>query len=149
MEPEEKKVQRELHLDELERVSGGAGSGEVLNSGFFLSNTGTGLNIRADWSVVRDLMGMKVLEVRVSACSYSLSSIALENAVELSVNGAVYVSNSAAVDYRGRDMTSNLLASFSIPNLVGSVTLAAVWRFRGTYSGVALNEIRAEGTAFI
>ena len=139
----------ELSLNDLDGVSGGAAGGSVLNSGAFQSNTGTGLNIRVDWSAVRGVMGEKTLEVQVSTLSYSLYSIEMPSGVELTVNGAVYIGRSAAVNYSGRSQITSPLASFSIPNLSGTVQLSTVWHFNGSYSGVALSDIRASGTSVV
>ena len=87
--------------------------------GSFQSDTGTGLNIRVDWSVVRGVRGEKTLEVQVSTLSYSLYSIEMPSGVELTVNGAVSVGKSAAVNYSGRSQIASPLASFSVPNLSG------------------------------
>ena len=138
-----------LSLDDLNSVSGGAAGESVVTSGSFTSNTGTALNIQVDWSVVKTLAGTKELKVSVSTWSYSLNSISLEKGVELTVNGALYCADSAAINYGGQTQASNLLASFSIPNLSGTVNLSAVWHFRGSYSGVELNDIRVEGTVTV
>ena len=118
-------------------MSGGTSINGILTNGSFQSDTGTGLNIRVDWSVVSDNLGTKTLEVQVSSLSYSLSSIELASGVELTVNGAVYIGKSAAVRYDGKALISTPLASFSIPNLSGTVKLTAVWHFNGSYSGTA------------
>ena len=140
---------KELSLKDLGGVSGGTSGGSLLSSGFFQSNTGTGLNIRADWRVVKGDTGEKTLEVQVSSLSYSLSSIELPNGVELNVNGAVYIGKSAAVCYNGSGQIASPLASFSVPNLSGTVQLSVVWHFNGSYSGVALRDIRASGTVIV
>lgn len=139
----------ELSLNDLAAVSGGTSGGNALSSGFFQSNTGTGLNIRVDWSVFSDGAGGKKLEVQVSSVSYSLSSIALPSGVELNVNGSVYVGASAAVSYAGKSQIASPLAGFSIPDVSGSVQLTAVWHFNGTYSGVTLNDIQAAATIVV
>ena len=69
--------------------------------------------------------------------------------VELTVNGAVCHGKSAAVNYSGRSQIASPLASFSIPNLSGTVQLSVVWHFNGSYSGVALGDIRVSGTAVV
>ncbi len=138
-----------LTMDDLEAVSGGAGAGGEQPGGFFVSNTGTGLNIRVDWSVSGSSFGGKTLNVQVSTVSYSLNSIALPGGVEVTANHQTYVAESAAVNYGGSSQISTLLASFSIPNLSGSVQLSAVWHFNGTYSGVALHDISASGNAYV
>ena len=65
------------------------------------------------------------------------------------MNGSVYVGKSAAVSYGGKALIATPLASFSVPNLSGMVQLAAVWHFNGSYSGKALRDIRAAGTAYV
>ena len=139
----------ELGLDDLDGVSGGALSGTVVAEGSFGSNTGTHLNILVNWFVVSDPAGRKTLEADVYSHSYSLSSIAMETGVELTVNGVIHRSASNAVSYNEREMASNLLASFSIPDLSGAVNLSAVWHFNGTYSGTPLTDIRAEAAITI
>ena len=135
----------ELFPDQLDGVSGGVG-GAATADGSFSSNTGTQLNILVEWCVEYDATGTKNLNVTVSAQSYSLTSIAMENGVDLSVNGVIYHSSSLAVSYSGRAIKVNRLADFSIPNVGGAVHLVAVWHFNGTYGSVSLGDIRAEAT---
>jgi hypothetical protein len=118
-------------------------------SGSFRSDTGTGLNIQVDWNVVQGILGDTTLEVRVSTWSYSLTNASLENSVELRVNGALYMADSNPILYLGSTQSANQLASFTVPNVTGQVKLSVIWHFRGSYSGVALKEIHAEGTIFI
>ena len=73
-----------MSLNDLNGVGCGTAGSSVLNSGAFQSDTGTGLNIRVDWSVVRGVMGEKTLEVQVSTLSYSLYSIEMPSGVVLS-----------------------------------------------------------------
>ena len=135
-----------LSADDLEAVCGGAAGENVLSRSFFQSDSGTGLNIRADWSVVSGPACTKTPELGVSALSYRLQSNALHNSVELSVNGAVYLADSSAVRYGGKDQIFSELASTSIPYFSGAVSLVVVCRFNGSYSGVALPELRAAAT---
>ena len=137
---------KELNLNDLDGVSGGVGGGGTIPGGTFASNTGTGLNIRVDCEIKQDGLGTKTLLVTVSTWSYALYSVALQNGVELRVNGALYTADSNAVSYSGKTLDKNVLATFSVPNLSGTVTLTAIWHFRGTYSNVTLNEISASGT---
>ena len=136
----EKKV---ISDNELDRVAGGTGTGGVIASGSFSSNSGTQLNIQLNWSVQRDMYGKKVLFVDVFATSYSLYTNG--GGVELSVNGMSYWANSASISYGGNTPVSNRLASFNVANVSGSVNLSAVWHFNGVYSGVSLGDIRAGG----
>ena len=134
-----------LSENELDQVSGGAGANGVIASGSFASNTGTQLNLLVCWSVRGDMYGQKTLYVDVCATSYSLYSNG--GGVELSVNGMVYWGTAASVNYGGTSMVTNRLASFSVPNVSGSLSLSAVWHFNGSYSGVPLGDIRASGMA--
>ena len=145
----EKKKLEALSDDSLESVAGGFQGGDILASGSFASNSGTQLNIQVNWSVRADTFGQKALDVTVYCSSYSLYTISIYNGVELSVNGMTYAATSAAISYDGRSMISSPLASFSIPNLSGTVQLSAVWHFNGTYSGVPIGDIRASGFATV
>ena len=133
----------------LENVAGGVGAGEVVSSGSFASSTGTQLNIVVNWRVRADAFGQKTLDVTVSSSSYSLYVTGSASGVVLTVNGMTYVSGSPAIEYGGNTMVMNTLASFSIPNLSGPVSLSAVWHFNGTYSGVPIGDVRASGTVVV
>ena len=135
----EKKV---LSENELNQVAGGSGGG-VLASGSFASNTGTQLNLLVNWSVQADSYGQKTLNVDVCTTSYSLYCNG--GGVELTANGVLYTARGATIDYGGSTMVTNRLASFSIPGVSGAVSLNAVWHFNGSYSGVPISDIRANG----
>ena len=137
----EKKI---LSDSELGKVAGGVG-GTVVASGSFTSNTGTQLNLLVNWLVQSDGYGQKTLYVDVNATSYSLYSNG--GGVELTVNGMVYTANASSVNYGGSSLVTNRLASFTVPGVSGAVSLSAVWHFNGSYSGVALGDIRASGVA--
>ena len=140
---------RELNLNELDAVSGGTSGNTVLNSGSFQSETGTGLDIRVDWSVVENGVGEKTVEVQVSSLSFRLSCMEMDNGVELTVNGAVYMGKSAGVECTERGKFVSPLAGFSIPDLSGIVEASAVWHFNGSYSGTPLRDIRATGVFIV
>ena len=137
----EKKI---LSENELNQVAGGSG-GSVLASGSFASSTGTQLNLLVNWSVQADSYGQKTLYVDVCSTSYSLYSNG--GGVELTANGMLYTATAASVNYGGSTMVTNRLASFAIPGVSGAVNLNAVWHFNGSYSGVPISDIRANGVA--
>ena len=137
----EKKI---LSDSELGKVAGGVG-GTVVASGSFTSNTGTQLNLLVNWLVQSDGYGQKTLYVDVNTTSYSLYSNG--GGVELTVNGMVYTANASSVNYSGSSLVTNRLVSFTVPGVSGAVSLSAVWHFNGSYSGVALGDIRASGVA--
>lgn len=122
--------------------------GPASASGSFRSDTGTYLNIVAEWSAVPD-GGSATLQVDVYALSYSLHTDALASAVELTVNDETYTADSAAVHYDGSEPTRSPLASFHVDVPVGGVGMSIVWHYRGSYSGVALDDIAAAGAAQI
>ena len=103
----------------------------------------------ADWRSYTDGSGNRKLRVDLSAQSYAFNTDALWNALELTVNGVTYSANSSAVSYSGAAMHNTPLASFTVDVPSGSVSLSAVWHYRGTYSGVELEDISAYGTASI
>ena len=133
-----------LSENELNQVAGGAG-GTVVASGSFASSTGTQLNLLVNWLVQSDGAGQKTLYVDVNATSYSLYSNG--GGVELTANGMVYTATASSINYGGKSMVTNRLASFTVPGVSGAVSLSAVWHFNGSYSGVAIGDIRASGVA--
>lgn len=119
----------------------------VSASGSFASDTGTGLNLVADWSAYTDGSGAAKLRVELSARSYSFYTDAIWNALELTVNGTTYSASSAAVRYDGADMVVTPLASFTVDAPEGGADLTATWHYRGSYSGIPLEDITAAGRA--
>lgn len=138
-----------LDDDELESVAGGVGDVTLTGSGSFMSNTGTSLNIVVNWYAGVDNFGNHGLMVVVSATSGNLMANAIANSVELSVNGMMYAASNNAISYMGGGMTTNTLASFTIPNVYGNVSINAVWHFNGNYGGTPIGSICASGSAYV
>lgn len=138
-----------LDDDELASVAGGVGDVTLTGSGSFMSNTGTSLNIVVNWYAGVDNFGNRGLMVVVSATSGNLMAGAIANSVELNVNGMMYAASNNAVNYMGGGMTTNTLATFTIPNVYGTVSITAVWHFNGTYGGVPIGSIMASGYASV
>ncbi|MBR1660415.1 MAG: hypothetical protein IJ705_08860 [Oscillospiraceae bacterium] len=135
-----------LSEDALEQVTGGA-AGASVASGCFVSNTGTQLNLLVSWSASDLGEGMRRLEVTVSTTSYSLNVDGRENGVELTVNGTLYLANSATVNYQGSGIASSTLASFALNVPAGAASISAVWHFKGSYNGQMMETITASGIA--
>lgn len=112
-------------------------------SGSFRSDTGTWLNIVADWSAASDAEGKVQLTLTVSADHYSLFTGALASAVELNVNGEVYKASSAEIQYDGSARRVTPLASFTVEAPLGNVPVSVTWHYNGRYSGVELTDIVA------
>lgn len=111
------------------------------------SNTGTGLNMVVSWTAdFAPGADTGTLTVEVSAESYSFFTSALYDAVELTVNGETYKTSSAAVSYDGKELVTSPIASFTIEIPRGSVSYAVVWHYKGSYSGVDLEDITAAGS---
>lgn len=116
-------------------------------SGSARSNTGTGLNMVVAWSAdAAPGAETGTLTVRVSAESYSFFTSALYDAVELTVNGRTYKTSSADVSYSGTDLVTSPIASFTVEVPRGSVSYSVVWHYKGSYSGVELEDITASGS---
>ena len=129
--------------------------GTFLGSGMFHSDTGTALNIRAEWSASASGENTADVTVTVYVDSYSLYTTAAPEALNISVNGQYVSLASPAIEYDG---TSGLLSTqinsrtFTINVPAGgstSVPVAVVWHYRGTYGGVALDTIECGGSVSI
>ena len=138
-----------LDDEDLEGVSGGVGDVTLTGSGSFMSNTGTSLNLVVNWYAGVDNFGNRGLMVVVGASSGNLMAGAIANSVELNVNGMMYAASNNAVNYMGGSMTTNTLATFTIPNVYGTVSITAVWHFNGTYGGVPIGSVVASGYASV
>ena len=136
-----------LDDEELASVAGGVGDVTLTGSGSFMSNTGTSLNIVVNWYAGVDNFGNRGLMVVVGATSGNLMASAIANSVELNVNGMMYAASNNAINYMGGGMTTNTLATFTIPNVYGTVSITAVWHFNGTYGGVPSGSVYASGYA--
>ena len=138
-----------LDDEELASVAGGVGDVMLTGSGSFMSNTGTSLNIVVNWYAGVDNFGNRGLMVVVGATSGNLMASAIANSVELNVNGMMYAASNNAINYMGGAMTTNTLATFTIPNVYGTVSITAVWHFNGTYGGVPIGSVYASGYASV
>ena len=143
----EKKNVAALDDDDLASVAGGVGDVTVTGSGSFMSNTGTSLNLVVNWYAGIDAYGNHGLMVVVSATSGNLMAGSMANGVELSVNGMTYAATNNPINYMGGGMTTNTLATFTIPNVYGTVSITAIWHFNGSYGGTPIGSIYANGMA--
>ena len=125
--------------------------GEVIGSGSFTSDTGTPLNIRADWTAtVLDSERVEVT-VNVYLVSYQIEVRELYNAVNVSVGDQYASADSPAIKWENNTRLETLLAStvhtLSLPSgSSASFPLAAQYQFGGTYSKVELPVIECGGT---
>ena len=125
--------------------------GEVIGSGSFTSDTGTPLNLRADWTAtVLDSENVEVT-VNVYLVSYQIEVRELYNAVNVSVGDQYASANSPAIKWENNTKLETLLAStvhtLRLPTgSSASFPLAAQYQFGGTYSKVELPVIECGGT---
>lgn len=125
--------------------------GEVIGSGSFTSDTGTPLNLRADWTAtVLDAEHIEVT-VNVYLVSYQIEVRELYNAVNVSVGDQYASADSPAIKWENNTRLETLLAStvhtLSLPSgSSASFPLAAQYQFGGTYSKVDLPVIECGGT---
>ena len=125
--------------------------GEIIGSGSFTSDTGTPLNLRADWTAtVLDAERVEVT-VNVYLVSYQIEVRELYNAVNVSVGDQYASADSPAIKWENNTKLETLLAStvhtLSLPSgSSASFPLAAQYQFGGTYSKVDLPVIECGGT---
>ena len=125
--------------------------GEVIGSGSFTSDTGTPLNLRADWTAtVLDSERVEVT-VNIYLVSYQIEVRELYNAVNVSVGDQYASADSPAIKWENNTRLETLLAStvhtLSLPSgSSASFPLAAQYQFGGTYSKVELPVIECGGT---
>ncbi len=125
--------------------------GEVIGSGSFTSDTGTPLNLRADWTAtVLDSERVEVT-VNVYLISYQIEVRELYNAVNVSVGDQYASENSPAIKWENNMRLETLLAStvhtLSLPSgSSASFPVAVQYQFGGTYSKVELPVIECGGT---
>ena len=123
----------------------------VSSSGSFRSETGTALNIKADWSVQALDERQITVTVSVSAISYALHTQSLPNAVNIGLNGQYVSLEAPAINYDGGEQIVAPLASRSFTvdlpvNSSAALALQVEWQFNGVYGGVELPVIECGGT---
>lgn len=125
----------------------------VDESGSFASNTGTKLNMVANWSVTSANDNELTLKLDLVLNSYTLS-VGPHNGV-VTVNGVDYSFTSAGISYKSeQQMNSAPLTSLTvtIPAPLGdavSIPVAVSWDFYGTYGGKDISKITASDTISI
>jgi hypothetical protein len=115
-------------------------------SGSFSSNTGTGLNIRADWQTYRDASGSRKLKVDVSIVSYSIFTSSQYKSITLKVGGNAWSADCAGFSYDGKDQIVTKAASFTVDAPAPGTQISVEWYYGGSYSGKDLHTITATGT---
>lgn len=113
-------------------------AGMLLNSGSFVSDTGTPMNIRVDWAAYTADADTVDIELTVVLNCYAINMIQVNKSLNICV-GDQYVSlDVPAVDYSGREMLSTPIGShvFTLPLSGGesrSFPVAVEWHYNGSY----------------
>ena len=114
--------------------------GEELGTGTFRSETGVGLNVRAEWTVT----------MQIWLDSYSLHLIQVNNCVNVSVGESYVTANAPAVDIDDNSAHQTLLATTEhVVNLADgesrSFPVQVEYQFGGTYQQQELPVIECGG----
>ncbi len=112
----------------------------TLTSGSFSSQTGTWLNITADWSVVGLDQDRVTVTVNVSATSYALHYSAFPKTLNISLDGQYVSLDPPAITYDGGEMAVHALGttSFTVDLPANSSKVLALqveWQFNGEMGG--------------
>ena len=126
-------------------------TGTSLGNGTFRSDSGTSINIHADWSAV--VSGANTVDVTVTAYvdSYSLYTTASPDVLNIAVDGQYFSLASPAIEIP----TTTQPVSTQINSRTVTVTLSGgetrnipvevIWHYRGTYGGTYLDSIECGG----
>ena len=126
-------------------------TGTSLGSGTFRSDSGTSINIHADWAAL--VSGPSTVDITVTAYvdSYSLYTTASPDVLNIAVDGQYFSLASPAIEIP----TTTQPVSTKINSRTVTVTLSGgetrnipvevIWQYRGTYGGTYLDAIECGG----
>lgn len=114
--------------------------------GSFASDTGTGLNLSADWRTFTAGDGKRKLNVEVTVLSYSIYASAQYRSITLRVGEKSWSADFAGVQYDGKEQIKTPAASFTVDAPASGTPVSVEWAYGGTYSGKELTVITARGT---
>ncbi len=122
-----------------------------LGSGSFRSETGTGLDVLAEWSVQTLSDSQVQVSVTVSAVSFGLHTQSLPNAVNIALDGQYVSLEQPRIDYDGGSQITTPMATqrFTVDlarNSSRALLLQVEWQFNGSYHGVELPVLECGGT---
>jgi hypothetical protein len=126
-------------------------TGTSLGSGTFRSDSGTSINVHADWTAL--VSGANTVDITVTAYvdSYSLYTTASPDVLNIAVDGQYFSLASPAIEIP----TTTTPVSTKINSRTVTVTLSGgetrnipvevIWQYRGTYGGTYLDAIECGG----
>ena len=127
-------------------------TGTSLGSGTFRSDSGTSINIHADWNAV--VSGANTVDITVTAFvdSYSLFTTASPEALNIAVDGKYVSLASPAIEIQNTaGQVSTLINNRTFTTSLSggetrNIPIDVVWNYRGTYGGTYLETIECGGT---
>ena len=126
-------------------------SGQGAGSGSFTSDTGTALNIYASYNAVT--LGSNLVQVTVSANLSHSSLTARANTVSFNLGGDYGSATAPEINCSGGSSSTYLGSNtFTVPLAPGeskSLNCSVSWNFGGTYSGVSIAAVTANGTVYL
>ena len=118
----------------------------VLGSGTFESNSGTYLNMTADWTATTASDTQVDITFKVYAKSYALDYIGFPSAIHISV-GDQYESCAAnSISYTDNTLNLNELATYTVSvslpvNSSNTYNVQVVWDFNGVYGSPTMGPV--------
>lgn len=125
---------------------------DVLSHGSFASDTGTSLNTQVSWQAVLNGDGTVTIEVRLLLGSCRLNMMPQNSGAVIKIGDESFSCYTPAIEKEDNELALTWLSSQSItlPYTAGmSVPISTSFHYGGTYSGVEIGEITAEGTAVL
>jgi type V secretory pathway adhesin AidA len=112
----------------------------TLASGSFSSDTGTWLNITADWSAKSISQEQVQVTVSVAVVSYALHTQYLPRTLNISLDGQYVSLDAPGITYDGEAQAANGLGTHTFTvnlpaNSSKSMPLQVEWQFNGSYGG--------------
>lgn len=125
--------------------------GTSLGNGTFRSDSGTSINIHADWNAL--VSGQNTVDITVTAFvdSYSLYTTATPEALNIAIDGQYFALASPLIEIPTTTQpVSTLINNRTVTvSLSGgetrSIPVEVIWHYRGTYGGTYLDSIECGG----
>lgn len=118
---------------------------DATNSGQFTSSTGTGLELVVDWKTYSSSDGTKMVRFDVSIKCLGIHVGSRMDGLHITMDGVTKSFDCDGADANGGNNTFPL-GSFAMEMSGDSANVSVAWDFRGTYSGVQLDQVTASGT---
>lgn len=126
---------------------------DAIKSGSFKTNTGTNLNLLVEWTLTQDeYTGKYTLNANVYLESYSIICGKRTGSSFLTIDGHRFAFNTEPLNYPGvKEKQKIFFTTASVvyepDELPETVAIDAIWTFNGSYSGVSIPVLHAQGEA--